>query len=151
MRISDWSSDVCSSDLAYDHGATGLQARLDRYRAEAGGTKRLCAVRQHRAFDPVRILEADPAARVDRRTSAGGERHMGAVRARLADRAVEHLPHHPLRAVRAEAGVSEPAGRSTVSAPVPPAVLDRKSVVSGKSLSERVVPGGRRSINKKKK
>src|SRR3546814_4814328 len=67
------------------------------------------------AFDPVRILEADPAARVDRRTSAGGERHMGAVRARLADRAVEHLPHQPLRAVRAEAGVSEPAGRSTRS------------------------------------
>src|SRR3546814_14403479 len=112
MRISDWSSDVCSSDLAYDHGATGLQARLDRYRAEAGGTKRLCAVRQHRAFDPVRILEADPAARVDRRTSAGGERHLGAVRARLADRAFEHLPHQPLRAVRAETGVSEPAGRS---------------------------------------
>src|SRR3546814_5171693 len=75
------------------------------------------------AFDPVRILEADPAARVDRRTAAGGERHMGAVRARLADRAVEHLPHQPLRAVRAEAGVSEPAGRSTVSAQVPPAVL----------------------------
>src|SRR3546814_14103236 len=81
MRISDWSSDVCSSDLAYDHGATGLQARLDRYRAEAGGTKRLCAVRQHRAFDPVRLLEAAPAARVDRRTSAGGERHLGAGRA----------------------------------------------------------------------
>src|SRR3546814_6622758 len=60
MRISDWSSDVCSSDL---------------------------------------------------------------VRARLADRAVEHLPHQPLRAVRAETGVSEPAGRSTVSAQVPPAVL----------------------------
>src|SRR3546814_7431680 len=58
---------------AYDHGATGLQARLDRYRAEAGGKKRLCAVRQHRAFDPVRILEADPAARVDQKRDRSEE------------------------------------------------------------------------------
>src|SRR3546814_6802437 len=77
MRISEWSSDVCSSDL--------------RRRPASG-----CS-----ACDPV------PAHRQSRR---------------------DRLPHHPHR----------------------PPPRDRKSVVSGKSVSVRVVLGGRRIIKQKK-
>src|SRR3546814_14443776 len=90
MRISDWSSDVCSSDLA------------------------------------LRDLRRDPAAgRADRGT---------AHRLGLA---------HSLRARRA-------ARARRLSAPPRPRRKDRKSVVSGKSVSVRVDLGVRRIIKKKK-
>src|SRR3546814_13842739 len=34
MRISDWSSDVCSSDLARGHGESGRNAPSQRYQPE---------------------------------------------------------------------------------------------------------------------
>src|SRR3546814_11945678 len=83
MRISDWSSDVCSSDLL--------------------------AVVQ---------LEAEPRRRDDRK-----------VPARVGRDGLQVPVHHPGRLPRAE---------------------DRKSVVSGKSVSVRVDLGGRRIIKKKK-
>src|SRR3546814_15150149 len=34
MRISDWSSDVCSSDLALEHGVVGVAGHLDAVAAQ---------------------------------------------------------------------------------------------------------------------
>src|SRR3546814_13643877 len=94
MRISDWSSDVCSSDLLGGHiahrrlglrfGATHDQAALAR------------------CLQPAAELAGD---------------------AEIVDRSAAHAIEYP----------------------------DRKSVVSGKSVSVRVDLGGRRIIKKKKK
>src|SRR3546814_17081596 len=85
MRISDWSSDVCSSDLsAYLPGIHASQQHQDQ---------------QNR--DPCLQSEGQPA-----------------------------LPK-----------------RSRHRGPIPP--IDRKSVVSGKSVSVRVDRGGRRNTKKK--
>src|SRR3546814_16711847 len=102
MRISDWSSDVCSSDLlGPDPG--------QRFR------------RHHHAAHP-RPPHPDP-------------------------------PEHPLLP-RTAAGPRRPrrqpgASPATVPRPLPHA--DRKSVVEGKSVSERLDLGGRRIIKKKNK
>src|SRR3546814_1642827 len=85
MRISDWSSDVCSSDL------TG-SVDIDGSRVTVTATLRR----------PLRILP-------------GADRDVAA----------------------------------TDSADAVPGLLDRKSVVKGKSVSVRVDPGGRRIIKKK--
>src|SRR3546814_2556879 len=60
MRISDWSSDVCSSDLDGSDNKTGkgasapfLLARTDEYGAPAAGSERL------RTFDPPPQGEGD--------------------------------------------------------------------------------------------
>src|SRR3546814_10366729 len=47
MRISDWSSDVCSSDL-FGHGAAGgrRRRRARRWRGAGGCRRRPCAVRR---------------------------------------------------------------------------------------------------------
>src|SRR3546814_12794883 len=87
MRISDWSSDVCSSDLDLLHPGTGVL--LGRLLAGASG-------RLHGRFDL-----------------------LGGAVGVLADKLDRH-------------GAGE----------------DRKSVVSGKSVSVRVVLGGRRLIKK---
>src|SRR3546814_15698951 len=95
MRISDWSSDVCSSDLA---------TRALRNEATA-------AARAARTVNDRRAgLNQAPSAIATRNYAAAMER------ARVA------------------------AGN-----------LDRKSVVSGKSVTVRVELGGRRIITKKKK
>src|SRR3546814_13623540 len=100
MRISDWSSDVCSSDLP--------GARWHRGRPVA-----------HRQ----RGLAAQPAVPgVAQPTLAGATRYRG----------------HALANGRRR----EHARRRDGSQP------DRKSVVSGKSVSVRVDLGGRRIINK---
>src|SRR3546814_15216616 len=91
MRISDWSSDVCSSDLPRQCAASGPGGR-----------------RQHR-------------------------RHYRAVRS----------ARHPA----SRRGLRRALHRSQSLL----AVTDRKSVVSGKSVSVRVDLGGRRIIKKKKK
>src|SRR3546814_19328106 len=87
MRISDWSSDVCSSDLA-----GGRTIRITAQRVAIGNAD---------IFRP----SGDP---------------------------LEKLPSHG----------------TTESLDFPPSI-DRKSVVSGKSVSVRVDLGGRRSIKKK--
>src|SRR3546814_13160599 len=100
MRISDWSSDVCSSDLVL-----GVA-----YRSQ---------VQQH--------AEAEP-------------------RARHRRLAVVDVPHRVLQAPLVLAVV----GLQVREVVVDRARKDRKSVVSGKSVSVRVDLGGRRILKKKK-
>src|SRR3546814_20793788 len=99
MRISDWSSDVCSSDLAL------LQL-----------VRRGALHQQQRAQRPVPQAASQRAERP-------------ASRAELCLR----------MQLRQGVGAGERAG-----------ARDRQSVVSGKSVSVRVDPGGRRLIQKKK-
>src|SRR3546814_12084134 len=97
MRISDWSSDVCSSDLwCTERIVDAVLADLDRLRLHAG----VRAGTQH-------------------------DRHC---RQQLLGTAV---------VVRGRGGEAD--------------VVDRKSVVEGKSVSVRVDLGGRRYIKKKKR
>src|SRR3546814_11924966 len=100
MRISDWSSDVCSSDLlpGQPEGALRDDVALD--------------------------LVGDAVDRRGRREHEGLGVHAG------------------LYAV--------PVGKRAVGAEDLDPEPDRKSVVSGKSVSVRVDPGGRRIIKKKK-
>src|SRR3546814_14869921 len=98
MRISDWSSDVCSSDL-------GQRVLWRRGAAHALGP--------------------------DRHGPAAGARRVGTGKAQAA--AFRLLPAVPLAA-----DAARHAG------------ADRKSVVSGKSVSVRVDLGGRRVIKKNK-
>src|SRR3546814_20244403 len=105
MRISDWSSDVCSSDLA--------------------SLVRLCSA-EPGAVSPVLGL-----CRQHHRT-------LREFRARAVG--VCRLRQAPVRAACRCQRWPQCDGR-----------LDRKSVVSGKSVSVRVDLGGRRTIKKKKK
>src|SRR3546814_13759799 len=97
MRISDWSSDVCSSDLLRHSAA-----------------KRRRAGRRGHAF----AVDDDRAGKAVDRGAIGAEAHP----------------------TRGDLRVGKDPG----------AVVDRKSVVSGKSVSVRVDLGGRRIIKKKK-
>src|SRR3546814_11571194 len=109
MRISDWSSDVCSSDLfecRRGRRTRGVDVVRHRPRPELGD-------RQHRTLTP-------PANATT--TDLAGAR--------------------PRRA---------PAQPRTHCANVPYRYGDRKSVVSGKSVSVSLDIGGRRIIKKKKK
>src|SRR3546814_20417220 len=108
MRISDWSSDVCSSDLARD------ACRLLRERDLVVMARRRFVIGQRRQR-PRRVFGG--VAQVDI-ISAGA-------------RAVER-------------------GYLVIAARGAGLDLDRKSVVSGKSVSVRVDLGGRRIIKKKK-
>src|SRR3546814_12179065 len=105
MRISDWSSDVCSSDLDAEDRAERLPLLCFRRAPEPGGDQG--------------DEEREEAER------EGGE--------------------------RGEAGRGGHADRGAST--VMPGLFrqDRKSVVSGKSVSVRVDLGGRRIIKKKKK
>src|SRR3546814_11621695 len=94
MRISDWSSDVCSSDL-----------NLARYIRELD---RPCAVARNDAVTLADIARLAPS----------------------------HIIVSPGPCTPKEAGISN-------------AVIDRKSVVSGKSVSVRVDLGGCRILKKK--
>src|SRR3546814_16085641 len=123
MRISDWSSDVCSSDLP--------ASRIEKAAAP---------------FDR-------PSARVLRESRGGvggdgerarSDRDMGAGDA---DK-IDHQRHGEDRAAAAYEAEREAddAARQTAKQ-----ILDRKSVVEGKSVSVRVDLGGRRIHNKKNK
>src|SRR3546814_13979443 len=109
MRISDWSSDVCSSDL--------VSARAGN---QTGNRVAVLRLQSHDA----------------RRRPAAGKSGAGA---RPSPRA---LFHRTLPGFEGE----RPAG-----AAVHHQAIDRKSVVSGKSVSVRVDLGGRRLIKKKNK
>src|SRR3546814_17583678 len=98
MRISDWSSDVCSSDLQFTFGRRGEQD----VGAGASPCFGLCAQRA-RQRQTTGIVAGEQT-----RTGHRGKRHAG----------------DQLR------------------------VVDRKSVVEGKSVSVRVDLGGRRLIKK---
>src|SRR3546814_16477789 len=104
MRISDWSSDVCSSDLAWQALGCGKQT-------------------VHHAPGPVDMV-GHWVRRLYRSSWCAG---------------FERLRQEP--------------GRARRDQPRPPDQLagDRKSGVSGKSVSGRVDPGGRSIIKKKRK
>src|SRR3546814_13412289 len=103
LRISDWSSDVCSSDL--ERLASATDVVFDKTGTLGDGKPTLEAVDQCSGIDEAQAL----------RIAASLERNSG----------------HPLAVAFIDAG-------------------DRKSVVSGKSVSVRVDLGGRRIIKKQK-
>src|SRR3546814_19703487 len=119
MRISDWSSDVCSSDLHLFARRLGdlADGPRDRSRSECVTSSNL------------RRLEA-PQGWSSRRqplVKAGGQEK-------------ERMTNEQLATNRESARPVSQAERA-----------DRKSVVSGKSVSVRVDLGGRRIIKKNKK
>src|SRR3546814_20329785 len=109
MRISDWSSDVCSSDLA------GISSLAPAARSQTDGRldARSLARKAFRRFDHSRNMPVEPGAMPG---------------------SYMHTPAPPaLHAARPDNDRTQ----------------DRKSVVSGKSVSVRVDLGGRRIIKKK--
>src|SRR3546814_19549724 len=125
MRISDWSSDVCSSDLHYRGTAKQHRHRPDDHRVRRwrpGGTRTRPGSHAGRqcGYDTDRsgmVVQSD-------RPGAGS---------------------HTCRCLAVPAA-------SARAAPTPgPGVTDRKSVVSGKSVSVRVELGVRWSIKNKTK
>src|SRR3546814_12451045 len=115
MRISDWSSDVCSSDLLA--GCDGAPtARVTAYTISLGTPGAMAEQAATAAADGYRLLKIKLTGEDDRLRVAGVRR--GAPDARLIVDANES---------------------------------DRKSVVSGKSVSVSVDLGGRRILKKKKK
>src|SRR3546814_17799878 len=147
MRISDWSSDVCSSDLRQFVGLdVGLQARdrkvqvpvleleLDQLLVHDGVVGGFHASELTRA--PARPSSSVP--RDARPVEWGVHEHDPApVRTRPPHRARPEGRARPEQAGQAPA----PPGRSR----------DRKSGVWGKRVSVRVEPGGGGYIKKKKK
>src|SRR3546814_13224837 len=137
MRISDWSSDVCSSDLRGSPSARRGSAspaaaprRRQHGRSGAGPPRPSCAA-SHRGEPPIGVR---------------GEVHRQGLGHRLDF-------HHLKRRAAAAGGAGEAARLGA------PALFggrgqgggrtDRKSVASGKGVSGRVDPGGRRFIKKK--
>src|SRR3546814_13811255 len=118
MRISDWSSDVCSSDLPLPRHEQ--RAAIEEARQRVGVGKVSRALFGLSALDDfaVEILVAAPAEEDQRdiEYQRGGQRAVGSA-ADADQRADRRLPHG-----------------------------DRKSVVSGKSVSVRVDIGGRSII-----
>src|SRR3546814_14439209 len=129
MRISDWSSDVCSSDLT----------RLRRDGIVVPDAQRT-------PTHPFRVVIAREGKMV-----TGVEPAMVGVAQRIEFANVDHWPcpffHRLSRSIGAgrRLSVEDKIGLWIVSK------IDRKSVVSGKSVSVRVDLGCRRNIKKKKK
>src|SRR3546814_11656339 len=117
MRISGWSSDVCSSDL---------RLAIESATGDLGGQDQIYCLQ-------LAILEAE-------RTLLGV---VGDIAAEL----------HTLRAVRNRLAAEARIQRQRIEIEDLRRKIrdqDRKSVVSGKSVSVRVDLGGRRDIKKKK-
>src|SRR3546814_15748452 len=132
MRISDWSSDVCSSDLTSrvaepcrlsPPALAASRPRTLRGDGAAAGTLRL----PHRACLPAA------------RGAAGGRARLSRYRQRR---------QLSLDQPRLRAGLRGPARRAARSGGDG---RDRKSVVKGKSVSVRLDLGGRRTLKKKTK
>src|SRR3546814_21172697 len=117
MRSSDWSSDVCSSDLPESH-------RAARGASTVEGRRRLSSVGR-----PLSILELEIRDENARLVPAGTVGEIW---------------------VRGDQVSGEYAGRKVIGDDGWFPTNDRKSVVSGKSVSVRVDLGGRRIIKKKK-
>src|SRR3546814_11551458 len=125
MRISDWSSDVCSSDLGV---RAGFFRGLDVVDRDAGVVR--ARAREHEHPAPRLIGAGAHDAKVfvlrhRRRLAGGAARHQR--RRSFGDLPFDEIAKGFLREI------------------------DRKSVVEGKSVSVRVDLGGRLIIKKKKK
>src|SRR3546814_13690217 len=114
MRISDWSSDVCSSDLS-------IRAPV-KSRAPSGGT--------------ISVIRCD-----------GVEIHRSARRHGVSDADILHPVDHPLVVVDVDPD-ADPPKVLVIGPDLSSNLLDRKSVVYGKSVSVRVARGGSRIIKK---
>src|SRR3546814_12756069 len=123
MRINDWSSDVCSSDLE-------TAAEVDERRGNTPLLSQFCGKR-HRLR-----LRLDKCRRIEI-LRAGKDMKATKITARIPD-AVQQRRHQ--RHIHTE-GLSATAHLHA----------DRKSVVEGKSVPVRVDRGGRRNIKKQKK
>src|SRR3546814_17048159 len=137
MRISDWSSDVCSSDLA--------SHLWNRPRLPEGGRPRALLARRPARLDRPWSLHVDIRSKQSRRAARGSarERRRGEGRGLMRDpdtsrdRDTSRGPEMP----------REPGSWSERRAAPR---LDRKSVVKGESVYARVDLGGGRRIKKKK-
>src|SRR3546814_20968813 len=134
MRISDWSSDVCSSDLACRTRASRLAHPSADVRGLAAPWLRSLTVRIAAGRDSWQALAVGWDRGGDQRGDANTPRFLR--RARGPRRSC---------ATWTQAGPLRPRSRSTA----PPHRADRQSVVSGKSVSVRVVLGGPRLIKTK--
>src|SRR3546814_12387780 len=134
MRISDWSSDVCSSDLETFRIALIISA---------------CIIleRHHLlAIERIRRLPSDymHAALVKLQPYGAGNLSLAMINRRLKHLALRREPEAVVDQFRiARHQFVLEVRRATIQ-------RDRKSVVWGKSVSVRVDLGGRRSIKKKK-
>ncbi len=97
-------ADVAVRHPAQRDGAPGIQALVDAIRAEIGRAQHLCAARQPRAGPAVLAVAADPGGGLAGHRPAAAIAITGAFVGRLADRADQHVPDQPLRAVRAASG-----------------------------------------------
>src|SRR3546814_12632360 len=125
MRISDWSSDVCSSDLLHSGGGADGQGHGEGRALAEGAVDTDAAL--VRLDDAVADGEADPGALAD---VLGGEEGPD-------DTALDLFGD-------ARAAVGECQGHLLRGGGVGGADGDRKSVVLGKSVSVRVGHGGGR-------
>src|SRR3546814_12292880 len=129
MRISDWSSDVCSSDLRSGSCRLALAGGQSRDLQEIGEHR--VAVLGRDAFG----MELDA---VDRQLGVAETHHRAVVARRVDHEPLGNVDHLEAVVARRLNGRGEPR-------------VDRKGVVSGKRVSVRVDLGGRRYIQKKKK
>src|SRR3546814_18789740 len=152
MRISDWISDVCSSDL-WD-GEWYLRAFDDDGRAWGTSEEQECRIDSIAQSWSILSGAGDPER--TERAIASARRHL--VRdddniIRLLDPAFDRTPREPGYIKAYPPGIRENGGQYTPAAAwlaIAVARKDRKSVVYGKSVTVSVKPGGRR-VHKKKK
>src|SRR3546814_16727658 len=128
MRISDWSSDVCSSDLAYNNL---VPRAFNGQHLKLPGASTTIRMRDHQKRVVWRII-ASGSTYVAHSVGAGKTFSLCAAvmeqrRLGLVNKPMITVPNHCL------------------------AQIDRKSVVEGKRVSVRVDLGGRVTIKKKKK
>src|SRR3546814_13631978 len=137
MRISDWSSDVCSSDLAGRSGEAGGDELPESVGAVADGV-----LRRGVELAEGRVMAVRP------------EHRVVAEAAFAARRPDEGAVHRPLEGLDmpVRPGARQGAGEMRAAAGlVGHTFIDRQSVVAGKRVTGRVDLGGRRIIKKKKK
>src|SRR3546814_14343214 len=133
MRIIDWSSDVCSSDLIDVHGSEPFVGR------PLAGELHNCDLEPEPSLVKIENLLHLQRPREKAATGNQGEQ------------AFRDKPVH--RLAQRRAADFQFAGQLALVEPLPrleAITQDRKSVVSGKSVSVRVDLGGRRIIKKTK-
>src|SRR3546814_18042613 len=140
MRISDWSSDVCSSDLP--DLTLGAGARRFEQTNDTAAIFSLSI--------PIPLFNNGRAAL----SQATAERQRADAQRRVAaldvDQAIARAQADAANAATSAVAASGPALAAAEEA-ARIARIDRKSVVSGKSVSVRVDVGGRSSMKQKKK